>query len=68
MDERLKKQLDFALEIDKEKNILRQTHLSGHGRNENDARTMRGIWRSWPIFYGSIPMSLLILPESCLCV
>ena len=37
MDERLKKQLDFALEIDKEKNISRQTHLSGHGRNENDA-------------------------------
>ncbi len=37
MDERLKKQLDFALEIDREKNIFRQTHLSGHGRNENDA-------------------------------
>lgn len=37
MDERMKKQLDFALEIDKEKNIFRQTHLSGHGRNENDA-------------------------------
>ena len=37
MDERLQKQLDFALEIDKEKNIFRQTHLSGHGRNENDA-------------------------------
>ncbi len=37
MKERLKKQLDFALEIDKEKNIFRQTHLSGHGRNENDA-------------------------------
>ena len=37
MDERLKKQLEFALEIDKEKNIIRQTHLSGHGRNENDA-------------------------------
>ena len=37
MDERLKKKLDFALEIDKEKNIFRQTHLSGHGRNENDA-------------------------------
>lgn len=37
MDERLKKQLDFALEIDKEKNILRQTHLSGGGRRENDA-------------------------------
>lgn len=37
MDERLKKQLDFILEIDKEKNILRQTNLSDHGRRENDA-------------------------------
>ena len=37
MDERLKKQLEFSLEIDKEKNIVRQTQLSGHGRNENDA-------------------------------
>ena len=37
MTERLKKQLEFALEIDKEKNIFRQTHLSNHGRNENDA-------------------------------
>ncbi|MCD8327395.1 MAG: HD domain-containing protein [Lachnospiraceae bacterium] len=37
MDERLRKQLDFILEIDREKNILRQTHLSGHGRRENDA-------------------------------
>ena len=37
MDERIEKQLAFALEIDKEKNIFRQTHLSGHGRRENDA-------------------------------
>lgn len=37
MNDRLKKQMEFALEIDKEKNIFRQTHLSGHGRNENDA-------------------------------
>lgn len=36
-NKRLKEQLDFILEIDKEKNILRQTHLSGHGRRENDA-------------------------------
>ena len=36
-NERLKRQLDFALFIDKEKNVFRQTHLSGHGRNENDA-------------------------------
>ncbi len=37
MDERMKRQLAFALEIDKAKNIFRQTHLSGKGRNENDA-------------------------------
>ena len=37
MEERLRKQLSFALEIDKEKTVFRQTHLSGHGRNENDA-------------------------------
>ena len=37
MDKRIKKQLEFSLEIDKEKNIFRQTHLSGHGRaNVND--------------------------------
>ena len=36
-NERLRKQLDFILEADKEKNILRQTHLSGNGRRENDA-------------------------------
>lgn len=35
--ERLERQIRFILEIDKEKNILRQTHLSGHGRRENDA-------------------------------
>lgn len=37
MEDRLKKQLAFSLEIDKAKNVFRQTHLSGHGRNENDA-------------------------------
>ena len=37
MDERIKKQLDFSLEIDKEKNVFRQTRLSGKGRKENDA-------------------------------
>ncbi len=35
--ERFEKQMAFILEADKEKNILRQTHLSGHGRQENDA-------------------------------
>ncbi len=37
MDARLKKQLDFSLEIDKEKNVFRQTRLTGQGRRENDA-------------------------------
>ena len=37
MDKRIEKQLEFSLEIDKVKNIFRQTHLSGNGRNENDA-------------------------------
>lgn len=37
MNNRIEKQLAFSLEIDKVKNIFRQTHLSNHGRNENDA-------------------------------
>lgn len=37
MDERLQKQFAFLLEIDQEKNVFRQTHLSHHGRRENDA-------------------------------
>lgn len=36
-NERFEKQMAFALEIDKEKNIFRQTHLSNGGRNENDS-------------------------------
>lgn len=35
--ERFEKQLAFILEADKEKTILRQTHISGHVRQENDA-------------------------------
>ncbi len=37
MTDRLKKQIDFILEIDKEKNIFRQTHITGMVRMENDA-------------------------------
>ena len=37
MDTRIEKQLAFLLEIDNLKNIFRQTHLSNHGRRENDA-------------------------------
>ncbi|MBR2188264.1 MAG: HD domain-containing protein [Eubacterium sp.] len=35
--DRLDRQMNFILEIDQEKNILRQTHLSRGGRRENDA-------------------------------
>ena len=35
--ERLDRQIRFILELDKEKSILRQTHLSGGGPRENDA-------------------------------
>lgn len=37
MSDRIQQQLEFILEIDKEKNIFRQTHLSNNGRAENDA-------------------------------
>lgn len=37
MDERLKRQVSFILEIDQLKNVLRQTHLTKNGRQENDA-------------------------------
>lgn len=37
MDTRMERQLAFCLELDKLKNVFRQTHLSGHGRAENDA-------------------------------
>lgn len=35
--ERFEQQLKFIMELDQEKNIFRQTHLSGGGRRENDA-------------------------------
>ena len=37
MDERLKNSWILPWRSIRKKNILRQTHLSGHGRNENDA-------------------------------
>lgn len=43
MDERIKKQLEFSLEIDKEKNIFRQTHLSGTAGR----KTMPNIHGTW---------------------
>ncbi len=37
MDERLTRQFDFCLEMDKEKEIFRQTYLADGSRKENDA-------------------------------
>ena len=37
MNERLKKQKEFLLEVDKMKQIYRQTHIAGGSRQENDA-------------------------------
>ena len=37
MNERLKKQKEFLLEVDKMKQIYRQTHIRGGKRQENDA-------------------------------
>ncbi len=35
--ERLQQQMDFIVEIDKAKNVFRQTYLADGGRKENDA-------------------------------
>lgn len=37
MEERIKRQMDFVLEIDKEKEIMRQTYLADGSRREGDA-------------------------------
>ena len=37
MDERLRKQLDFILEVDKSKFVVRQTYLTDGIRKEDDA-------------------------------
>ncbi|MDO5136462.1 MAG: HD domain-containing protein [Eubacteriales bacterium] len=37
MEERLKQQMNFILEVDKVKNIFRQTYLADGSRKENDA-------------------------------
>ena len=51
MDERLKKQLDFLLEIDKSKEVVRQTYLSDGSRKENDAE------HSWHLAVMAIVLS-----------
>lgn len=37
MDDRMREQIEFALLMDKQKNIFRQNHLADNSRRENDA-------------------------------
>ncbi|MBF1137384.1 MAG: HD domain-containing protein [[Eubacterium] sulci] len=37
MDDRMRKQIEFAMLMDKQKNIFRQNHLADNSRRENDA-------------------------------
>ena len=37
MDDRMRKQIEFAQLMDKQKNIFRQNHLADNSRRENDA-------------------------------
>ncbi len=51
---RLEQQIAYILQIDQAKNVLRQTHLTGHGRRENVAE------HSW-----HMAMMAYILKEYC---
>ena len=60
--ERLRQQMEFIVEVDKVKNIMRQTYLSDAGRKENDAE------HSWHLalmacFLRNIPMKKWIFPK-----
>ena len=46
LDTRLKQQIQFIVEVDKVKNIFRQTYLADANRKEN----IPGIWRLWQYF------------------
>ena len=51
MNERLKNQIDFIIEIDKMKHIFRHTRLFDHSRHENDAE------HSWHLALMAIVLS-----------
>ena len=49
--ERLKKQMDFIIEVDKVKNIVRQTYLAdGMQTEKRMTQNIPGIWRLWQYF------------------
>lgn len=61
MPERLKKQLDFLIEIDKVKNIFRQTYIADGSRHENDAE------HSWHLGIMAILLSEYIKEDIDIC-
>ena len=50
-NERLKKQIDFIIEVDKLKNIIRRSYITDSSRNENDAE------HSWHIALMAVILS-----------
>ena len=56
MDERLKQQLEFVLEIDKEK-IFSARPICPVMAETKTMRNTHGIWRSWRICCGNTPTS-----------
>lgn len=61
MPERLKKQLDFLIEIDKVKSIFRQTYIADGSRHENDAE------HSWHLGIMAILLSEYIKEDINIC-
>lgn len=65
MDDRMRKQIEFTLLMDKQKNIFRQNHLADNSRRENDAEhawhmaVMAYLFREYA--NGDIDMSKVIL-------
>ena len=74
MDERLRKQIDFCREVDKEKEIMRQTYLCSGSRRENDAEHAWHMALMAAILseYSNEPvdvlktMKMLLIHQSCL--
>ena len=56
MDERLKKQLDFILEVDKSKFVVRQTYLTDEKKM---MQNIPGILHLWQSYWRNIQMNRL---------
>ena len=50
LDTRLKRQIQFIVEVDKVKNIFRQTYPCGCKTEKRMTNNIPGIWRLWQYF------------------